>query len=156
LNIFGFFGYPGLEGSGTFGLQDQQAALRWVRRNIAAVGGDAGNVTIFGESGGAIAACAQLTGYTRDEGRGLALGMLLTTGGKAMTEDEYRDLLDRAFGDRRSEVEARYPRSRYDSPALAWSAIYTDRMFACPQIAATWALARRASAFAFEFADTNA
>jgi para-nitrobenzyl esterase len=70
-----------------------------------------------------------------------------------MTEEEYQKLLDKAFGDRVHEVEARYPRNRYASPALAWSAIYTDRMFACPQIAATCALARRAPAFAYEFAD---
>jgi carboxylesterase type B len=60
LGVFGFFGYPGLAGSGAFGLADQQAALKWVQRNARAFGGDARNVTIFGESAGGLSVCAQL------------------------------------------------------------------------------------------------
>ena len=60
LGIFGAFGYPGLEGSGAFGLQDQQAALGWVARNAASFGGDPGNVTVFGESYGGLSASAHL------------------------------------------------------------------------------------------------
>ena len=64
LGVFGFFGAPGMPGSGTFGLQDQQAALAWVRRNIAAFGGDPHNTTVFGESGGGDSVCAHLVSPT--------------------------------------------------------------------------------------------
>lgn len=60
LGIFGLFAHPGLAGSGGFALEDQQAALRWVRRNAAAFGGDPGRVTLFGESAGGKSVCAHL------------------------------------------------------------------------------------------------
>ena len=60
LGILGFLAHSGLPGSGTFGLADQQAALRWVRNEIGAFGGDARDVTLAGESAGGYSVCAQL------------------------------------------------------------------------------------------------
>lgn len=52
LNVFGYLDLPGIEGSGNAGMLDIVMALRWVRDNIEAFGGDPGNVTVFGQSGG--------------------------------------------------------------------------------------------------------
>ncbi|HEY6338204.1 MAG TPA: carboxylesterase family protein, partial [Candidatus Sulfotelmatobacter sp.] len=58
VGVLGFLAHPELDkesphgASGNYGLMDMVAGLEWVKRNISAFGGDPGNVTIFGQSGG--------------------------------------------------------------------------------------------------------
>ena len=133
LGLFGFLAHPDLDTqvpSGNFGLQDQLAALRWVKANIAAFGGDPGNVTLFGESAGA-----------------MAVGML-------MTSPLARGLFHKAIGQSGAFWDGRYgPLQGYDEArargtafvrAHAGGSIATLRAMPAEQLndAAPWSFAR--------------
>lgn len=62
LGALGWLAHPDLDDpyAGNFGLADQQAALAWVREEIGEFGGDAGNVTLWGQSAGGRSVCALL------------------------------------------------------------------------------------------------
>jgi para-nitrobenzyl esterase len=80
LGIFGFFSHPELtaespqHASGNYALMDQTAALRWVRDNIAAFGGDPRKVTIAGESAGSFSVSAQMASPTSKDLFARAIG----------------------------------------------------------------------------------
>lgn len=84
LGALGFFAHPALtaearrgEAFGNYAMMDQLAALRWVKKNIAAFGGDPKQVTLFGESAGAIAVSTLLA---NPEAKGLFARAIVQSG----------------------------------------------------------------------------
>lgn len=102
LGRFGFFGLPALnaehpgEASGNYGLMDQVAALKWVRRNIAQFGGDPAKVTLVGESAGGMSINYLMASPAA---RGLfARAIVMSGAGRKLPRERYltRDLPDAA------------------------------------------------------------
>ena len=111
LGIFGFFSHSGLakesghNASGNYGLLDQVAALQWVRKNIAVFGGDASNITIFGESAGSFSVSALMASplsrdlFQRAIGEsGAFFGKTLPTKSLADSEKAAAKFAQTAFG----------------------------------------------------------
>jgi len=103
----GVMGYLEVEGApGNRGLLDQLMALRWVQRNIADLGGDPHNVTIFGESAGAMA-CTALLGSVAIRSEGLFRRVILQSGAHQCfhTKDEARVISSHALRSHNSTLE---------------------------------------------------
>ena len=87
LGALGFLAHPALADangqSGDYGLMDQQAALRWVRCNIASFGGNPRNVTIFGESAGGLSTLSQVAS---PQARGLFERAIVESGSYNLTQ----------------------------------------------------------------------
>ena len=97
LGLLGFLAHPALSAesprhlSGNYGLLDQIAALRWVRDNVAAFGGDPRQVTIAGESAGALSVIALLAS---PDARGLFARAIAESG----YMPSYRALHETSYG----------------------------------------------------------
>lgn len=98
LGIFGSLYAPAVFGSDSvnLALQDQMAALRWLRREVAAFGGDPGNITLIGQSSGAVCGACLLAS---PQARGLFDRAILQSGGleRVIAAPDAAAVADRLF-----------------------------------------------------------
>jgi para-nitrobenzyl esterase len=105
-----------------------------------------------------------LVGVTRDEYRAQVWGMermdLLCEPDQpkpcGLTDGQYREQIEAAFGTRAPAVFARYPLDRYGEPAEALSAAMTDAEYARPVLDTALTLSRYVPTYMYEFADQDA
>ncbi len=118
LGVLGYLAHPGLSAesplgvSGNYGLLDQIEALRWIKRNIAAFGGDPAKVTIAGESAGGLSVMYLMAAPAA---RGLF--------SKAIAESAYMistpELKDRKFGETPAEETGAKLAAKLHAPDIA-------------------------------------
>ena len=90
-----------------------------------------------------------INGSNRDEGRLFALFALP----RLQNNQDYEKNLRVQFGAKADKVLGAYPAGDYGSPALAYAAVVTDRLFACPALGANEAMSRHTPVYAYEFSD---
>jgi para-nitrobenzyl esterase len=106
LGVLGFLAHPELDKSrapyspsGNDAIRDQQLALLWVQRNVGAFGGDASNVTIFGESAGSASTCIQMVSpISRYLGHRFIMESGVCIGGLKVNDKATADTLGTALG----------------------------------------------------------
>jgi len=133
LGPLGYFAHPDLSTesesgiSGNYGTLDQIAALRWVRDNIAAFGGDPSNVTIFGESAGGESVAHMMTSPLA---RGLFHRAIMQSGstGELLVHLK-RPVLNFMSAEEAGQAFAEKVIGRSDNPVKALRAMSPDELF---------------------------
>jgi para-nitrobenzyl esterase len=75
--------------------------------------------------------------------------------GFATTAADYQNLVDTQYGSHASQVLARYPLNRFDSPGVAWRTVAADSDTVCPSLVTNQLLARRMPVYAYEIDDND-
>lgn len=137
LNIFGWMVHPELSAeseqgvSGNYGLLDQICALRWVHRNIAAFGGDPDNITMAGQSAGAMCVqtllCSPLT-------EGLVSKAIMQSGGGVTAAPDMRFPKLRE-AEKRCDLSALGVKSIAEARKLPWDELLTRWLATMPGLA---------------------
>ncbi len=100
LSFLGFFAHQAIDAeghtNGNYGLMDQQLALKWVKHNIAAFGGDRHRITIFGQSAGAQSVYANLASPTA---AGLFEGAIAESGAYSEFQDYFNSIVSLSKGE---------------------------------------------------------